>query len=206
MLASDFDRSFGSKSLLAFHYMQISNYLSWLTPLIPISLSLLAAGSWVLTLLGLPGNWGLLGIAAITAYFTPEATYFDVSSTTVLLTLGLASAGEVVEFIAGAAGVNQLGGSRKGSVLALGGSVVGAIVGIFVGVPVPIVGSLIAAVLFGGLGAFAGAVAGERWDGKDWDLAMKIGWGALFGKLLGTLLKSICGTIMLVLLLVSFWY
>jgi uncharacterized protein YqgC (DUF456 family) len=206
MLASDYDPSFGSRSLLAFHSMQISNYLSWLTPLIPISLSLLAAGSWVLTLLGLPGNWGLLGIAVLTAYFTPQATYFDVSSTTVLLTLGLASAGEVVEFIAGAAGVNQLGGSRKGSVLALSGSVVGAIVGIFVGVPVPIVGSLIAAVLFGGLGAFAGAVAGERWDGKDWNLAMKIGWGALFGKLLGTLLKSICGTVMLVLLLVSFWY
>jgi hypothetical protein len=186
--------------------MQISEYFSWLTPLIPIFLSLLAAVSWVLTLLGMPGNWGLLGIAATTAYFTPEATYFDVSSTTVLLALGLATLGEVFEFIAGAAGVNQLGGSRKGSALALAGSVVGTIVGIFVGVPVPIVGSLIAAVLFGGLGAFVGAVAGERWDGKEWELAIKIGWGALFGKLLGTLLKSICGTIILVLILVSFWY
>jgi uncharacterized protein YqgC (DUF456 family) len=184
--------------------MQISNYLNWLAPLLPITLSLLAVGSWVLTLLGLPGNWGLLAIAAIAAYFIPETSY-DVSGMTVLLALGLATAGEVIEFLAGAAGVNQLGGSRKGSTLALAGSVIGAIVGIFVGVPVPIVGSLIAAVLFGGIGAFAGAVAGERWDGKEWDLAIRIGWGALFGKLLGTLLKSICGTIMLVLLLVSFW-
>jgi uncharacterized protein len=206
MLASTNYRIFASQNPPTSFFMQISNYFSWLTPLIPISLSVLAVASWVLTLLGLPGNWGLLGIAALTAYFTPDATYFDVSSTTVLLTLGLATLGEVVEFIAGAAGVNQLGGSRKGSALALAGSVVGAIVGIFVGVPVPIVGSLIAAVLFGGVGAFAGAVAGERWDGKEWDLAIKIGWGALFGKLLGTLLKSICGTIMLVLLLVSFWY
>lgn len=205
-MASDHDRTTGSKSIPKFYSMQISDYFSWLTPLIPISLSLLAAISWVLTLLGLPGNWGLLGIAAMTASFTPEATYFDVSSTTVLLALGLATLGEVVEFVAGAAGVNQLGGSRKGSALALAGSVVGTIVGIFVGVPIPIVGSLIAAVLFGGLGAFVGAVAGERWDGKEWELAIKIGWGALFGKLLGTLLKSICGTIILVLLLVSFWY
>jgi hypothetical protein len=50
-----------------------------------------------------------------------------------------------------------------------------------------------------------GAVAGERWAGKEWDLSIRIGWGALWGKLLGTLLKTICGTAMMVLLLYAVW-
>lgn len=173
--------------------------------LLILFLSLLAASLWILTLLGMPGNWGLLALAAGVAYFSPDEHSMGVE----IIALGsiflLAVAGEVVEFFAGAAGVNQLGGSRKGSVLALLGSVVGAVVGLFVGMPIPIIGSLLAALFFGGLGAFSGAVAGERWDGKEWDLAIRIGWGALWGKLLGTLLKAICGTIALVILLVALW-
>lgn len=157
------------------------------------------------TLLGLPGNWGLVLAAGMLAYFAPDSMHVGIQLPTMLTLLTMAIAGEVVEFVAGAAGVNQLGGSRQGTVLAVVGSIVGAIAGMFVGVPVPIVGSLIAAVVFGGLGAFGGAVAGERWAGKEWDVSIRIGWGALWGKLLGTLLKSICGTAMMVLLLYAVW-
>lgn len=161
---------------------------------------------WVGTLLGMPGNWGLLALAAAVAYFTTGSTHNDIDSPALIALLVLAIAGEVIEFLAGAVGVNQLGGSRRGTLLAIAGSVVGAIVGLFVGIPVPFVGSLIAAVFFGGLGAFGGAVAGERWAGKEWDLCIRIGWGALWGKLLGTLLKTICGTVMMVLLIYAVWF
>ncbi len=160
---------------------------------------------WVGTLLGLPGNWGLVALAAALAYFVNDAVHIDIHSPTVGAILALAVLGEVVEFGAGAAGVKQLGGSRRGGALAVLGSVVGAIAGIFIGVPVPVVGSIIAALLFGGVGAFGGAVAGERWSGKDWDVCIRIGWGALWGKMLGTVLKTVCGTVMLVLLLYAVW-
>lgn len=167
--------------------------------------SIVAPILWVGTLLGLPGNWGLAILAVALAYFVNDADHIDIHSPTVTAILVLAISGEVAEFLAGAAGVKQLGGSRRGAVLAILGSVVGAVAGVFIGVPVPIVGSLIAAILFGGVGAFGGAVAGERWSGKEWDASIRIGWGALWGKLLGTLLKTICGTVMLSLLLYAVW-
>ena len=160
---------------------------------------------WIGTLLGLPGNWGLALLAVALAYLVNDSVHIDIHSPTVAAIVLLAIVGEVAEFVAGAAGVKQLGGSRRGSALAILGSVVGAVAGVFIGVPVPIVGSLIAAVLFGGVGAFGGAVAGERWSGKEWDASIRIGWGALWGKLLGTLLKTICGTAMLALVLYAVW-
>jgi uncharacterized protein len=173
--------------------------------LIASVISLVAPVLWVGTLLGLPGNWGLLLLAAGLAYFAPGTMHVDIDLTSLITLFSLAIAGEVIEFLAGAAGASQMGGSKRGSVLAICGSVVGAIVGMFVGIPIPFVGSLVAAVLFGGLGAFAGAVGGELWAGKEWDLSIRIGWGALKGKLLGTLLKAICGTAMMLILLYSVW-
>ncbi len=173
--------------------------------LIASLVSVVAPILWVGTLLGFPGNWGLVAIAGALAYFVNETVHIDIHSPTMVSILLLGITGEVMEFVAGAAGVQKLGGSRRGSALAILGSVVGAVVGLFVGIPVPVVGSLIAALLFGGAGAFGGAVAGERWSGKEWDESIRIGWGALWGKLLGTLLKTICGTAILVLLLYAVW-
>lgn len=173
--------------------------------LIASVISIAAPLLWIATLLGLPGNWGLVLLAFAVAYFAPETAHFAIHTPTLVSILLLAIAGEVIEFIAGAAGANQLGGSKRGTALAILGSVVGAIVGMFVGIPIPVIGSLVAALLFGGVGAFGGAVAGERWAGKEWDVAIKIGWGALWGKLLGTLLKTICGTAMMILLLYAVW-
>ncbi len=160
---------------------------------------------WIGTLLGFPGNWGLIAIACGLTYFASDAVPIGIQLSTTVSILLLGVGGEVMEFAAGAAGAKSLGGSRRGSALAIVGSIVGAVVGLFVGVPIPIVGSLIAAIAFGGLGAFGGAVVGERWSGKDWDASIRVGWGALWGKLLGTLLKTICGTAILVLLLYAVW-
>jgi hypothetical protein len=181
------------------------NWINWLIWLVPLAVSLLAIGLWVLTLVGLPGNWGLLIVAATTAYFAPSDQPLDVSVTVVVGMGIVAIVGEALEFAASALGVNKLGGSKKGSAMALVGSIVGAIAGMILGVPIPVVGSLIAAVVFGCFGAFGGAILGEHWDGKDWPEALKIGWGAFWGRLIGTVLKTLCGTVLLVTLLVSVW-
>jgi uncharacterized protein YqgC (DUF456 family) len=172
---------------------------------VAILVSIAAPLFWVATLLGFPGNWGLVGLALLLVWLFPSTAWVGMEVPALVGVISLAAVGEVVEFFAGAAGVNQLGGSKRGTALAVVGSIVGAVAGMFVGIPVPIIGSLIGAVVFGGLGAFGGAVVGERWAGKEWDLSIRIGWGALWGKLLGTLLKTICGTACLVLLLYAVW-
>lgn len=174
--------------------------------IIAIAVTLFAPACWIGTLLGLPGNWGMVAVAVLLAYFVGNQDFIDLDSTSMVSILLLAIAGEVAEFLAGAAGVNKLGGSKRGAALAIVGSVVGAILGMFVGVPIPILGSLIAALVFGGVGAFGGAVLGERWSGKDWNLSIRIGWGALWGKLLGTLIKAICGTVMMLILVLAVWH
>ena len=58
----------------------------------------------------------------------------------------MAAAGEAVELAAGSLGVAKAGGSKRGAVLALLGSLLGGVVGLFVGLPIPIVGPLLAGV------------------------------------------------------------
>lgn len=157
--------------------------------------------------LGADFNWDAwqLGAAGLCYFFLKPESGSYVSLTVLATMLSIAIIGEILEFAASSLGVNRLGGSKKGGILAVVGSVIGAIVGIFIGIPIPIVGSLVAAVLFGCCGAFAGAIVGEYWDGKDWDDAIKIGWGAFWGRFFGTILKTLCGTILLVILIVSVW-
>lgn len=179
--------------------------MNWQFWLLAPTLSFLATILWVLTILGLPGNWGLLILAAGLSFLTAESHALHVDMGAVVGILVLSIAGEIAEFFAGAVGVSKLGGSRKGTILAIAGSVIGAVAGLFLGIPIPVIGSLISAVALGGAGAFGGAVLGERWDGKDWPLSIRIGWGALWGKLLGTLLKLVCGTFALMVLLIAIW-
>ena len=60
-------------------------------------------------MLGLPGNWGLAILAVALAYFVNDSAHLDIHSPTVAAVVLLAIAGEVAEFVAGAAGVKQLG-------------------------------------------------------------------------------------------------
>ena len=153
---------------------------------------------WVFQLVGLPGNWLIVIAAAVYAWLLPPDASTAIGWPTVAILLVLAIAGEVVEFIAGALGVTRVGGSRRGAVLAIVGSMIGGILGMFVGVPIPIVGSLVGAVVFGGLGALVGAVVGETWQGRDLETSLKIGKGAFVGRLLGTAAKMIVCTIMVI--------
>jgi uncharacterized protein YqgC (DUF456 family) len=155
-------------------------------------IAVLLAG-WGLTLLGMPGNWIMVLAAAVYAYFVRVGVDWKV----VVGLLVLAAAGEAIELLAGVWGTVKAGGGKSGAVLALLGSLIGGIVGIFVGLPIPLVGSLIAVVLFAGLGAMTGAVLGEIMAGQSFHASWQIAKAAFWGRLAGTLGKSLVGAIMI---------
>src|SRR3954471_516837 len=137
--------------------------------LVAVALALFACFAWMLQALGLPGNWLIVAAAAAYALWWPVEGRLAIGWNTVIALLALAVLGELAELAAGAAGVAKAGGSRRGAVLAIIGSLVGSMLGVCVGIPIPIIGSLVAAVVFGGMGALMGAMIGEQWKGRDID-------------------------------------
>jgi hypothetical protein len=162
----------------------------------------LAVG-WFIQLIGLPGNWLIVAAAAGYATLLEPDALTAIGWNTVIALAALAVAGEVVELSASAMGVAKVGGSRRGAVLAIVGSMAGSMVGFVVGLPIPIVGSLAAAVLFGGAGALVGAILGESWKGRDFDASLEVGKAAFIGRVLGTVAKMIVSTIMVVVTLAA---
>ena len=73
---------------------------------------------------------------------------------------------------------------------------VGGVVGLFVGVPIPIVGPIVGVVLLTGVGALVGALLGERWKGRNLGDSWKVGKAAFWGRLLGTVAKTVIGAVM----------
>jgi uncharacterized protein YqgC (DUF456 family) len=168
-----------------------------------IALATIVAVGWLSQLVGLPGNWVIVIAAAAYAWWLPSDLRSAVGWDTVIVLVVLAVLGEILEFAAAATGVSKVGGSRRGAVLALAGSIVGGIVGLVVGLPIPIIGPLAAGIVFGGVGALVGAVVGERWKGRDFDTSLEIGKAAFVGRLAGTLAKAIVGAVMVAVTLVA---
>lgn len=165
-----------------------------------ITLTILALfGSWFVTLVGMPGNWLIVGVAALYAWWVPDESRWDLSWQNVAVLAGLAVVGEVVEAGLSAAGVSRLGGSRRGMVLALLGSFVGAFMGAGMGLPIPLVGPLLGIMLGAGLGALGGAALGELWKGRTVGESLHIGHAAFWGRLIGSFAKLFVGTVMVTL-------
>lgn len=138
-----------------------------------------AAGVFMVAL-QLPGTWLMLVATGLMAWWRPEHLGWFV----LLVLLGLAILGEVVEAGTASARARMAGGSRRGAVLALIGGVVGALLGTFV-IPAPVVGTVAGACI----GAGAGSMAGDRWAGRNWQQAKRSGRAAAEGRLLATVLK-----------------
>jgi uncharacterized protein YqgC (DUF456 family) len=116
-------------------------------------LTLLNLAFWSSILFGMPGIWLMVLAAVIVEWLQPEVSMF--SQATLYVSAGLALLAEILEFLMGAAGARQAGGSRRGAALAIVGGVVGAILG--TALPVPVLGTLI--------GACAGTVSrAARWS------------------------------------------
>lgn len=132
-------------------------------------------------------------LIALYAWLGPSEGRIAIGYGAVLGGFGLAFAGEVFEFFAGAAGAKRAGASGKSTLYSIIGSVVGAMTGAVIGVPVPVVGSVIAAILFGGAGAAAGAMYGEWTDGRTWKENWTVGHATFWGRTFGTMGKTIIG-------------
>ncbi|MDL2317346.1 DUF456 domain-containing protein [Desulfovibrio sp. OttesenSCG-928-A18] len=134
--------------------------------------------SLMLLFLGLPGNWIILGLAALWTLVSGTAFGWEFF----LPLIGLALAGEAAEFLAGHFGARRFGASGKGSA----GGMVGALAG-----------GLVCAPLFFGLGALLGAMAGgfigcfvvEKGRGAKGAAAARAAFGATLGRFGGFVVK-----------------
>ena len=148
---------------------------------------------WVVTLIGMPGNW-IMAIAVATFTFWGLPDHGAGAWTYAAAATVLAIVGEAVEFGASAAGMSK-GGSKRGAVLAMIGATIGSLVGAAVGLPIPIIGSIIGIVICSALGAMLGAMLGEVWKGRKLEASVAIGRAAFWGPLIGTGAKLVCGSI-----------
>jgi uncharacterized protein YqgC (DUF456 family) len=169
----------------------------WLYFLWAVLLVVASVVSWLTTLVTLPGNWLIVGLAALFAWLIPVQDGRGLTWTTVAVLAGLAVLGEVVEFGAGAAGAAKHGASKRGVALAMVGAVVGSIAGLTAGVPIPIIGPFVMALVGGAGGAFLGAYIGESWKGRPEAERVAIGRGAFAGRIWGTVGKLATGAAML---------
>lgn len=158
---------------------------------------------WWLNLVGLPGNWLMVGAAALCAWLVPPESRLHIEWLTVGLLAALGGLGELAEFAAGAAGAARTGGSKRGVALSALFAVAGGLIGAVVGTPIPIIGNAVAAVLGAAIGSAAGAIIGEQWKGRKLSHSLEVGQAAFWGRLLGTLAKTIAGTAILATALAS---
>lgn len=165
-----------------------------------VLLILACCGAWCMTLFTLPGNWVMLMLVVLFAWFYHSPDTHGISWWVVGVVAGLAAVGELVEFAAGAAGAAKEGGSRRGMILSVVGAAVGSILGAIVGVPIPVVGPIIAALGGAAAGAFCGAYVGESWKGKLHTETMAVSKAALVGRVLGTVGKLAIGAVMVVVI------
>ncbi len=128
--------------------------VAWVYYLWALLLVLACGAAWLTSLVTLPGNWFILGFAALFAWLLPLADGRGVSWKTVAVLAGLAVLGEIIEFAAGAAGAAKQGASKRGVALAMVGAVVGSVLGLMVGLPIPILGPFVMALAGGAAGAF----------------------------------------------------
>ncbi len=159
--------------------------------------------AWVTNFFALPGNWFIVGLAALfAAGLAVPAEGDGLTWEAVGMLVLIAVGGELIEFLAGAAGAAKQGASRRAIALAVVGTFVGSLSGAILGLPVPVGGPLVGALLGAAAGAFVGAWLGEMWKHGGADKSLSVGVGAAIGRLLGTVGKLLVGAVMVVILAV----
>lgn len=166
----------------------------WISWIVAALVSLLGALSVLLVVVQLPGTWVLL-VAALLVELGDGLWTAGATDTfgwrTLSVALALALAGELVEFVAGAVGVQRGGGTRRG----VWGSILGGLAGLFVLAPlfvfVPFFGPFLGVLLGTFVGAFVGEYTGVRQDGSG---ALRPALWATLGRIAGTLGKVAIAT------------
>lgn len=105
--------------------------------------------------------------------------WIEFSTTELLVALGIVVIVQIIDYFIPMYGTKRMGGTRWGT----WGCLIGTVIGLLFFPPWGIL-----------IGPFAGAVVGELLGGKEAANALRAGFGALVGFLLGTILKLIvCG-------------
>ena len=155
--------------------------------LLAVLLALICLGGLALVALGLPGLWvitlAVLGYGALTHFAT-------VGWGTIIAVVVLAGVGELIEAWLGYGLTRKYGGSKRAG----WGALLGGLVGAAVGAPVPVIGSVIGALV----GAFAGATVFEYTATWRTGTALRVGWGALLGRVAANAAKIAVGLVMTV--------
>ena len=140
------------------------------------------------TLVGLPGTWMMILLAVVIELadpmWLPQDAQISFGWGVILIGVLLASAGEVLELMAGALGVRIGKGTRRGMVGAFSGGLLGMILGTLF-IPIPLLGTLVGTVF----GTFAGAFAAEF---SQLEPGEKAG-GAVIPALTATLVRMLGG-------------
>lgn len=158
-----------------------------------------------LNLFGFAGNWLMLGVAVLHFLLLDRGLRIGYQPGLLMILLLLALTGEGLEALSGIFGTGKAGGSRRAMLLSVFGGMLGALFGFGAGnLVVPVLGGLAGIFLLGGVGAFVGAVLGEIWKGSERSKIIEVGKGAFWGRILGTLAKTLIGTLMLMLALGGF--
>lgn len=157
------------------------------------------AAAWLSNLLGLPGNWFMLGLAIGWFFLVGADSVAHIGWQLLVVFALLSGLGELLEFLASVLGTKKVGGGKKAAICSVIGSIVGSLVGAFFGIPIPIpiVGMVIGSVLFACIGALVGATIGERWQGSKMDQSLKVGGAAFAGRFVGTMGKISMGSVIL---------
>lgn len=162
-------------------------------------LVLLNAVWLMLVLFGLPGNWLMVLSTCLFAWGKWDQGAF--SGWTLIAIAGFALAGEVIEFLAGMFGARRAGASRRGSIAAVFGAILGGLSGTFV-ILVPFVGTVIGASVGAGLAVWAIEVS----RGELAEHSLHRGVGAGIGQFVGITSKILLGLmIWLVIAIAAFW-
>jgi len=150
----------------------------------------------ILIILGIPGTFLIWAAAFVYGLATK---FYDMNAAILLILLGIALLGELIEFVSGLYGARRFGASRLGMIFALLGGMTGGILGTIV---CPLAGTIVG-VLFG---AFAGAFAGERLLRKKLMPSLRAGFGAFIGRMSGTFMKLLLGMVMAAIILTRVFF
>ena len=135
-----------------------------------------------------PANWFIILILGVWSWFTPQSSF---TPNTLFVFVGVALAGEVVEFVLQIVGARKYGASSSGN----WGAFAGAISGAILGAPFLLgLGALLGAVA----GAYVGCLGVELLNERSYAEAKRAAVGAMIGKVLGMAVKIGIGIAFLV--------
>lgn len=160
----------------------------WITLLVIINAMFL-----MLNFFALPGNWFMIALTALFAWWQSDSSLFSVY--TLIAVVVLAIAGEIFEFIAGPGGARKAGATVRGAFGAILGTIIGAMAGTIL-IPVPLIGTIIGAAG----GACLGTAVFELSAGKNLDHSFRSGLGASVGVIFGTGGKFLIGVLIWIII------